>query len=129
MIIKNFKPKKYNELIEYCFKNSDYFSLSKYNDQYHIATEGIIKYILNDGKITNEEILNENIDKLSCKLDKLYKKNIAIYRIKLLQQLHIFESDLKYYNKFKSRGGIECSEKNIKKIKDVLKLIDSKKFK
>ena len=128
-IVNKFKPDKYNELIEYCFKNSDYFSLTKYNDQYYISTENIIRYILDDKKITNDEILNDNIDELSRKLDKLYKENITIYKIKLLQQLHIFESDLKYYNKFKSRNGINYSEKNIKKIKDVLVLIQNGEFK
>lgn len=126
--IFNFKPNKYNELIDYCFNNSDYFSLTKYSDHRYILTKGVINYILNDGKVTNNELLDNDIDEMISKLSQLYKDNIDIFRIDIIQKLHIAEVELEGYKIVNSRRGIDASQKEIDRLEGILNLIDNDKY-
>ena len=118
----------YNQLIDYCFCNSDYFSLTKYNDHRYILTKGVIDYILNDGKVTKDEILNSDTDEMISKLSQLYKDNIDIFRIDIIQKLHIARVELEGYKNVNSRRGIAARQKEIDELEIVLNLIDNNKY-
>lgn len=126
--IFNFKPNKYNELIDYCFNNSDYFSLTKYNDHRYILTKGVIDYILNDGKVTKDEILNSDTDEMISKLSQLYKDNIDIFKLDIIQKLHIARVGLEGYKIVNSERGIAAEQEKIDKLESILNLIDNDKY-
>lgn len=127
IVINNFKPNKYNELIKYCFENSDYFSLTKYNDPQYIRTKEVIEFILGDKKVTKEDILNSDINEMCSKLSDLYRNNIKIFKARVLQQLHFLELDLLdlrkqiyptleiklHYDEYIKKKQQEIDEKNI----------------
>ena len=88
-------------------------------------------YILNEKKITHEEIINNDTEKTVQILTKLYKNDITIFKIELLQQLHILEIELLACNDndYPNISDYITQKNNeINKINNMINLIENNKY-
>ena len=127
MYVKNINKNSYKKLLTYAFKECNYFSVSKYDNEHSKYSDEILNVITK--KFSKEYIVNNYSESLLNDIYSEFKNNREIYILFLKRRKYELEYEYSIKKKSSDEKLIKFFKENLKTVSDELDSFNSKKKK